>query len=181
MAATQTPAKPSVEPVQIQALRAQIHQYDQVIKDRTAQQEEIHRRIATYQARVESSPAVEQEYKALTRDYQSALEFYNALLKQRDLAAMATDLERQQQSEQFRILDPASFPDRPSYPDRLRFALGGLGGGLALGLGLTLFLEMRDSSVRNDKDIEALLHMPVLAVVPTLRTPSSSARTAARA
>jgi polysaccharide chain length determinant protein (PEP-CTERM system associated) len=177
IAAAETPAKAVAEPVQLQSLRAQIHQYDQVIQDRTAQQEELHRRIRTYQGRVESSPAIEQEYKALTRDYQSALEFYNALLKQRDLAAMATDLERQQQSEQFRVLDPASYPDRPSFPNRLNFAVGGLAGGLALGLGLAFFLEMQDTSVRSDRDLESLLHLPILAVVPTLKTQSSKSKT----
>jgi polysaccharide chain length determinant protein (PEP-CTERM system associated) len=169
-------APAQAEPAPIQSLRAQIRQYEQIIQDRTAQQEEIHRRIRLYQARVEASPTIEQEYKALTRDYQSALEFYNALLKQRDLAAMATDLERQQQSEQFRVLDPASYPDRPSFPDRTKFGLGGLAGGLALGVGLTLLLEMRDTSVRNDRDLESLLHLPVLAVVPTLKVTASQGK-----
>ena len=176
-AAGEAPVTGQAEPAPIQSLRAQIHQYDQVIQDRTNQQEEIHRRIRLYQARVEASPTIEQEYKALTRDYQSALEFYNTLLKQRDLAAMATDLERQKQSEQLRVLDPASYPDRPSFPDRTQFSLGGLAGGLALGVGLTLLLEMRDTSVRNDRDIESLLHLPVLAVVPTLKATSSRAKT----
>ena len=175
--AAEAPATAEAEPAQIQSLRAQIRQYDQVIQERTNQQEEIHRRIRLYQGRIEASPTIEQEYKALTRDYQSALEFYNTLLKQRDLAAMATDLERQKQSEQFRVLDPASYPDRPSFPDRTKFGLGGLAGGLALGVGLTLLLEMRDTSVRSDRDIESLLHLPVLAVVPTLKVTSSQAKT----
>jgi polysaccharide chain length determinant protein (PEP-CTERM system associated) len=176
-AAGEAPTTAQAEPAQIQSLRAQIHQYDQVIQDRTNQQEEIHRRIRLYQSRVEASPSIEQEYKALTRDYQSALEFYNTLLKQRDLAAMATDLERQKQSEQFRVLDPASYPDRPSFPDQTQFSLGGLAAGLALGAALTLLLEMRDTSVRSDRDIESLLHLPVLAVVPTLKTTSGQVKT----
>jgi len=61
--------------------RDQIRQYELVIQDRTAQQEETRRKIKMYQARVESTPAIGQDYKALTRDYQSALEFYNGLLK----------------------------------------------------------------------------------------------------
>jgi polysaccharide chain length determinant protein (PEP-CTERM system associated) len=173
----ETAASAAVEPPEVQSLRAQIRQYDQVIQERTVQQEELHRRIRTYQARIEATPAIEQEYKALTRDYQSALEFYNELLKQRDLAAMATDLERQQQSEQFRVLDPASLPERPSFPDPVKFVLGGLGGGFALGLGLTLLLEMRDTSVRSDKDIESLLRLPVLAVLPTVKALSSKTKT----
>jgi len=63
-------------------------------------------------------------------------------------------------------LDPANYPDRPSFPKQPYFLGGGFGGGLILGLGLALLLEMRDTSVRTDKDVEALLHLPVLAVVP---------------
>lgn len=173
-AAAAKPARAPAEPLQIQALRTQIRQYDQIIRDRMEQQEEIQRRIRLYQARVESTPAVEQEYKGLTRDYQTALEGYNDLLKKRDQAEMATALQRQQQGEQFRVLDAASLPDKPSFPDRLKFSLGGIGGGLALGLGLTLLLEMRDTSVRTDKDVEALLHLPVLAVVPQLKKTTTS-------
>jgi polysaccharide chain length determinant protein (PEP-CTERM system associated) len=176
-ATTGSASIPVIEPAQIQALRGQIQQFEQTIRERTAQQEDLHRRIRTYQARVESSPTIEQEYKALTRDYQSALEFYNTLLKQRDLAQMATDLEHQQQSEQFRILDPAKAPERPSFPDPLKFGLGGLAGGLALGIGLALLLEIRDTSVRSEKDIEVLLHLPVLAVVPTVKALSSKVKT----
>ncbi len=37
--------------------------------------------------------------------------------------------------EQFRVLDPANLPDRPSFPNRPLFALGGFGAGLGLGVG----------------------------------------------
>jgi uncharacterized protein involved in exopolysaccharide biosynthesis len=165
-AGTPAASRPGIEPVQIQTLRAQVRQYEQTIKDRTAQQNEIQRRISQYQARVEMSPAVQQEYKQLTRDYQTALEFYNELLKKREQSAMATDLERQQQGEQFQVLDEANLPDRPSYPKKHLFALGGFGGGLLLGLALALFVETRDTSFRNEKDVEAILELPVLAMVP---------------
>jgi polysaccharide chain length determinant protein (PEP-CTERM system associated) len=159
-----------VEPAAIQALRAQIHQSDEAVKERTAQQAEIQRRIKLYQSRVEASPEVEQEYKLLTRDYQTALEFYNDLLRKRDQSAMATDLERRQQGEQFQVLDPANLPDNPSFPKKLNFGFGGLAAGLALGCGLSLLLEMQDTSFRSDKDVETLLRLPVLAMVPLVRS-----------
>lgn len=162
----------SVEPVQITQLRAQLHSLDQVISEKTNDQEKIKEQIKTYQSRVQSSPVVEEQYKQLTRGYQTALDSYNELLKKRDDAAMATDLQRQQQGEQFRVLDPANLPDKPSFPNRPLFALDGLGGGLALGLGLAFLLEMRDSSMRNERDIEFALRLPVLATVPAI-TPLS--------
>jgi polysaccharide chain length determinant protein (PEP-CTERM system associated) len=156
------------EPAQIQQLRAQIHQYDQAIKERTQQQEDIQGQIKLYQARVQASPAVEQEYKLLTRDHQSALDFYNDLLKKRDQSAMAMNLEESQQAEQFQVLDPANVPDKPSFPKKTIFVGGGFAGGLALGLGLTLLLEMQDTSMRSERDVEAALHLPVLAMIPVI-------------
>lgn len=164
--------RPAVEPAAIQLLRAQIHQSDETIKERTAEQAEVQQRIKIYQSRVESSPAVEQEYKQLTRDYQTALDFYNELLKKRDQSAMATDLERRQEGEQFQVLDPANFPDSPSFPKKINFELGGLAAGLALGCGISLLLEMQDTSLKSERDVEVLLHLPVLATVPTIKPTS---------
>ena len=156
------------EPLQFTQLRAQIRSYDQVISEKTKEQEKIKEQIKIYQVRVQSSPAIEEQYKQLTRGYQTALESYKDLLKKRDEAAMATDLQRQQQGEQFRVLDPANLPDKPSFPNRPLFALGGLGGGLALGLGLAFLLEMQDSSIRSERDVEFALRLPVLAMLPTI-------------
>jgi uncharacterized protein involved in exopolysaccharide biosynthesis len=171
---TGEPAMKAVEPPAIKNIREQIHQYEAEIHDRAAQQEELRNKIKKYQERMEQTPATAQEYKALTRDYQSASEFYNNLLSKREQAAMASALEKNQESEQFRVLDPPRYPDRPSFPKQVNFLGGGFAGGLALGLGLTLLLEMRDTSVRTDKDLEALLHLPVLAVLPELKKPASN-------
>jgi uncharacterized protein involved in exopolysaccharide biosynthesis len=159
-----------IEPSEIQLLRAQVNQTEETIRLRTVEQAEIQQRIKLYQSRVEASPQVEQEYKQVTRDYQTALDFYNELLKKRDQSAMATDLERRQEGEQFQVLDPANLPDTPSFPKKLNFGFGGLAAGLALGCGFTVLLEMRDTSLRSEKDVEALLRVPVLATVPLLRS-----------
>jgi polysaccharide chain length determinant protein (PEP-CTERM system associated) len=174
-AATEKPARPAVESAQIQQLRAQIHQYDQVVKDRTQQQEEIQQQIKLYQARVQSTPAVEQEYKEITRDYQTALDFYNDLLKKRDQSAMANDLERSQQGEKFRVLDPANLPNEPSFPKMPLLTGGGFAGGLGLGLALTLLFEMQDTSLRSERDVELALRLPVLVSIPPVGLPAKGA------
>jgi protein tyrosine kinase modulator len=160
--------KSTVEPQQVAQLRAQIHNYDQVIAEKTREQDKIKDQIRVYQERVQSSPAVEQQFKELTRDHQTALDFYNDLLKKRDQSAMATDLEHHQEGEQFRVLDPANLPDKPSFPNRPLFALGGLAGGLGLGLVIAFALEMKDTSMRTERDVEFTLRLPVLAMVPAI-------------
>jgi protein tyrosine kinase modulator len=164
-----TDTDPLGEPPQIRSLRVQIHQYDLNIKSLTAKQENLQDQIKAYQARVQSSPEIAQQYTELTRDYKTALDFYNNLLKKRDDANMASNLEVRQEGEQFQVLDPANLPDKPSFPDKIKFSLGGLAGGLALGFGLTFLLEFQDTSFRTERDVETLLHLPVLAMVPAIK------------
>jgi polysaccharide chain length determinant protein (PEP-CTERM system associated) len=165
--------KSAVEPIQITQWRAQVHTAEQMIAEKTKEQEQIKQQIKLYQGRVQASPVVEEQYKELTRGYQTALDSYNDLLKKRDASAMSRDLNQQQQGEQFSVLDPANLPDKPSFPDRPLFALGGVGGGLALGLGIAFVLEMRDNSLKTERDVEFALRLPVLALVPAIEPISS--------
>ena len=158
----------AIEPPAITQLRAQIHGYDEIISEKTKDQEQIRKQINTYQARIQSSPGVEQQYKDLTRDYKTAQDYYADLLKKVDDSKMATRLEQEQEGEQFTTLDPANLPDKPSFPNRRMFAAGGFGGGLALGLGLAFLFEMRDTSIRTERDVEFALHLPLLAMIPAV-------------
>lgn len=158
----------AMEPAQIQQLRAQVHTYEQVIAEKSKEQDAIKQQIKSYQERVQSSPVVEQQYKELTRGYETAEASYNDLLKKRDSSAMATHLEQQQEGEQFTTLDPANLPDKPSFPNRLLFAGGGFGGGLGLGLCIAFLLELRDTSLRTERDVEFTLHLPLLAMIPAI-------------
>ncbi len=88
---------------------------------------------------------------------------------------MATDLERRQESENFRVLDPPSLPQQASFPNRQLFALGGLIAGLALGMALIRLAELRDKSLRQPRDVETLLGVPTLAVISS-RDPNAVTR-----
>jgi polysaccharide chain length determinant protein (PEP-CTERM system associated) len=158
------------EPASIQQLRAQLQRSNEFIKSKAQEQERLQEEIKVYQARLQLSPKVEQQYKELTRDYDTALGFYNDLLGKKNSSEMATDLEKRQQGEQFRIMDPADLPEAPTFPNRPLFALGGLGGGLGLGLGIAVLQEMRDRSLRTDRDVEFFLGVPVLAMMPLIES-----------
>lgn len=159
-----------VETPEIQQLRAQVHQYDSVIKEKTTQQRDVQRQIALYQSRVQVSPNVEEQYKLLTRDHESALGFYNDLLKKRSESSMVSDMNHQIANAEFRILDPANLPDGPSFPVPLYFVLGGLAVGLALGAGAMALSELRDKTLRTEEDVEFFLQLPTLANIPSVES-----------
>jgi uncharacterized protein involved in exopolysaccharide biosynthesis len=154
------------EPAEIRQLRLQVHQYSDMLAQASREQKRIADQIKIYQSRVAISPDVEEKYKLLTRDYDTAQKFYADLLAKKSTSEMATDMERRQQGEQMRLLNPANLPDAPSFPNRWLFAGGGLGAGLVFGLVLALWLELRDKSIRNEADVEASLQMPVLVSLP---------------
>jgi len=158
----------ATEPVAVQQLRARLRQDDLSIADLTKRQAQIQGQIAVLQGKIQASPAVEQQYKELTRNYQTALEGYNELLKHRDQAAMGRDLNRQQVGELLRVLDPPSLPTTPSFPKIPVFGGGGAAFGLAAGLGILYLIAALDTSMHTERDVETCLQLPVLALVPNV-------------
>lgn len=157
-----------VEPADLLKLRSQLQAYDESIKAGTAEQKRLQAEIKSYESRIQMSPLVEQQYQEVTRNHQTVQDFYNELLAKKNQSTMATDLEKRQEGEGFRIMDPASLPDVPSFPNKPLFAGAGFGIGLALGVGLAFLLEMRDKALRTESDIEFYLGLPTLVRVPSI-------------
>ena len=150
---------------QLQQLKTQLRAIKLAIASAKQDQAKIEEKVRSYEDKIESSPKVEEEYKQVTRDHDTALQFYNSLLNKMNESTMATALEHRQQGEQFRVMDAPNLPEEPSFPNRRAFAGGGLAFGLVLGLLLAALLEYRDTSVRNERDIWAFTKLPTLAVI----------------
>jgi polysaccharide chain length determinant protein (PEP-CTERM system associated) len=165
--------KNAVEPPQITQLRAQINNDEQMIAEKTKEQEQLKEQVNLYRGRIQQSPAVEEQYAELSRGHQTALDAYNSLLKQQHEAQMAGDLKRQQQGTFFRVLDPPNLPSKPTFPNHVLFTLGGLVGGLGLGLGITFVMEMKDTSLKSGRDVEFMLRLPLLAIIPAVEPVTS--------
>ena len=153
------------EPASIVSMRAQLRGLDQSIAQKRRDQMNIQSQLRQYQDRISSSPAVQAEYKQITRDYQTAQAFYDDLLQKMNQSKMATDLERRQQGEQFKLMDEANLPDGPSFPKRSAFLGGGFSAGVLLGLLIVAWIEYRDTAVRSERDIWAFTKLPTLGQI----------------
>ena len=119
-----------------------------------------------YEGRVEKTPALEQELTLLMRDYDNMQNNYQRLLEKRLNARVAENLEKRQKGEQFRIIDPANFPEKPEKPNQVRIMLMGLAVGCALGFGGAFSFELLQPVFRRSEDVEGMLGLPILATIP---------------
>jgi hypothetical protein len=77
-------------------------------------------------------------------------------------------MELLQQGERFRVMDPPSFPQKPEFPNRLKFCGIGLGIGLALGVVVVGAFEMLDDRMYSAKEIRKLLPVDVIGEIPAI-------------
>lgn len=158
-------AQRTPDSLQLQQLRSQIRAADLGITEKRREQASIQAKLGMYQERIQSSPQVAEEYKELTRDYGTAQKFYDELDAKMSHSKMATDLERRQEGEQFRVMDEPNLPDAPSFPNVWLFSAGGLAFGLFVGLGISAFQEYKDTSLRNERDVWAFTRLPTLGMI----------------
>lgn len=163
---------PPVNPITERLLAQYSEQYNVAlleVKRLKEEEKELKKQIYHYQTRIEEIPKREQELLLLSRDYDLLKSNYQSLMDKKIQSQMAENLERKQQAEQFKILDPARLPEKPIKPDRDRILLIGAFIGLVAGLGLAWFRESLDQSFHSEADLEAHLGLPILAVVPNLK------------
>jgi len=133
-------------------------------------------RVNEYQGRLNSEPTTEQALAELTRGYDQSKANYDDLLKKKTQSVMATSMEEMQQGERFTMLDPPSLPTKPAFPNRLKFCALGIVAGLALGCLVVFVVEYFDDRMHLEKEIKALLTVPVLAEIPEIQTTADEQR-----
>ena len=137
----------------ISDLQAELEVIDRQLAASQAEESRLKQVMADYQSKVEVVPTRESELVELTRDYSTLQTAYASLLTKREDSKIAANLERRQIGEQFRILDPASLPERPyNETRRLGIMASGAVAGLVLGLLLVGFLEFRDLTLRREEE-----------------------------
>jgi len=156
--------------------REQLERANLEVKRLEERRADLERRVASVRANVEDTPRTEQELSTLTRDYQKLNENYVALLTKQLEAQMAGRLEQRWKGDRFRMLDPASLPEKPYFPKSpLVLGLGAFLG-LVVGLGASVLAEYLDPTVKDSQDLQAAQAYPILACIPHLPSLGGSSR-----
>lgn len=124
--------------------------------------------LKAYQARIEQVPIGDKEYSDLLRDREMAKEKYVAAQEKVDRASIAQEMENRKQGEMLELLDPASLPSTPTEPKRYVVIPVGAALGLVLGFVIAGAREMKDTSLKNLKDVRAYTQMAILGSIPLL-------------
>ncbi len=116
------------------------------------------------------------QYHILQHDAESNKQLYDGLQQKLKEATITVGLH----SDNIRVVDPALVPASPSRPQKARNIILAFLVGLVGGVGLALFREYLDNTVKSPDDVEALTGLPSLAVVPSLPGMSTSHNRLAR-
>ena len=154
----------------VMQIQSQLKANRMEIQNRESEIRSLEAKIAELQSHLGGTPAVQAEMLNLTRDYQTTQKAYVDLLDKKNASALATNLQRQQQGENFRIIDPPSLPEKASFPDRFRFSLAGLAVGLGLAVLFGAGTEYVDDRIRNEQDLAEATPLPILVEIPPIRT-----------
>jgi hypothetical protein len=180
-APVRSPARPDAEEdAAAGQIRSQLESNRIEIENLTKEENQLKGLIAQYENRLNRTPYAEQQQAGITRDTEALRAEYTDLQKKQQESQLATNLEKQQGGQQFRLIDPASLPVVPSSPKRMKATLIATALGFALGFGLAFLLEMRNTSFRTEKELTKQFAPPLVVGIPLVSTPFELRRQKAR-
>jgi hypothetical protein len=151
-------------------LDLQLFDTSERLKSIEEETQSISTRLAELAKSIVATPATETALNALLRTRENLQGRLKDASTRAAEASTGREIELLSKGERFSLIEPAAPPlDRIS-PKRLKIMALGAAAGLGLGLGCLLLLELLTKTVRRSADIEALLNIQPLAVIPIIQT-----------
>lgn len=132
------------------------------------QLDDVNKSIASFNSRISLIPANQQRYVALNREHELASQHYLELQRKESAANTYERVNTRKAGENLEVLDNASLPEAPTAPNRWVITGIGVGLGLMSGIFLAGIKEVKDTSLKNLKDVRAYTNLPILSSIPLL-------------
>jgi hypothetical protein len=136
--------------------------------EKQKEQDKLNGELTMFQERISASPINEQKYASMMQERAVASQHYEDLQHRQQLAEQGREVNYRKAGETLDLLDPASLPETPTAPNRWQIVAFGAVGGLMAGFAMAGDKEMRDTSLKNLKDVRAYTNLPVLSSIPLL-------------
>jgi succinoglycan biosynthesis transport protein ExoP len=131
---------------------------------------EMHRRLEALEAQALQLRTLGAQYELLRGDLDNARGLHDSLLRQK----METAVHSQLTASNVRVVERPEPPQRPSKPNvPINLAIGLAGGVLVAGAAVFV-REALDSSVKSRDEVEGLLQLPALAIIPSFPRPQNA-------
>lgn len=124
--------------------------------------------IATIESGLNDFGKKESELIRLQRGLSVKQTLYEDLLKRFEMAEVTGSLGQFEEGKRIKIIDRPFTPSRPSNLPPILFAIAGIFGGIFLGAGFAVILEMTDTSLRKKETLESIAGAPVISRMPAL-------------
>ena len=142
----------------------------------SAQKAQVTAEMETIGTSIAETPANANALDVIERDYANTREQYNQAVANRARAETGDTIEAMAKGQRISVIEQPVAPSEPSRPNRLLIGAAGVGGGLTLGIGLALLLEMMNKAIRRPADLTAGLGITPFATLPYLRSSRQARR-----
>ena len=121
--------------------------------------------IAQVMAKQIQNPEVAAEAQRISRDYEQLKTQYDKLFADREALRLRGQVENEQGTAKFQIIDPPTSPRGPSAPNRPLLLFGVLLTGLGAGVGAAFAVGQLRSTFATTAKLERSLGLPVLGAI----------------
>jgi uncharacterized protein involved in exopolysaccharide biosynthesis len=140
------------------------------------QRSQIRAELEALRITIEATPGNAIMIDTLERNYANTRAQYDLAVANLARAQTGDVIEALAKGQRISIIEQAIAPREPVSPNRSLIAIGGLGAGIALGLGVILLLELLNTAIRRPQDVVAKLGITPFATLPLMRTPGQVRR-----
>jgi uncharacterized protein involved in exopolysaccharide biosynthesis len=135
------------------------------------QRAQIRAELEALRASIDATPGNAITIDTLERNFANTRMQYDLAIANRARAETGDVIEALAKGQRISIIEQAIAPRSPESPNRPLIAIGGVAGGIALGLGIVLLLELLNTAVRRPQDLTSKLGITPFATLPLMRTP----------
>jgi uncharacterized protein involved in exopolysaccharide biosynthesis len=153
-------------PIYLQ-LQTRIRTADQEIAELSGRRSQLYARLNQYSY----NPELESKYAPLARERDLLQAQYTDLREKFTAASLAESVESEDKGQMLSLVEAARAPTSPIEPNRVMLLFVGLVIGLAAALSVASLTDAMDTTVRGSRDVEMLLRMSPIAMIPFIDTP----------